>query len=389
MTMNSCFTARALGAAALLGIAIPVAAADLVVGANQNYFQGWTFNVSDNPRGCATANILPGTDAIAGRLGARIYRVEAMDDATRTMPTNATVWLDCRWSTFGLAIPTGNNPPAPIDTHHVRAGNFRQTFSSPLPTGSLMLFQDFDGGEDTTITFRNCSGQAIDASGFDWLRVSDPAISSSAVIPTHAAGPTWRITGTSGASWGETTGIIIRSSDVCQVETVNSKPNVPDGTGGRHFFFGVPPTTALTATVQSSGGPAGGFTGNFDVSLACTLDGEDVSGQILPASPVSVTGGSAPGSVTFTEVPIGAVCTATQTQPPPPAGYAWQPVSVEPDAITTIADGTENQILLINPLVAAAAAGGIAPVPTLHEWVLMALLVGVGGFGARRLRTRR
>jgi len=352
-------TARVLGAATLLLATHHALAADLLVSPNQNYFQGWSFNVSDKPRGCGAVNILLGTDTITGTLGTLTYRVEAMDEATRTMATNDTVWLDCRWNYFGAGIPSGNNPPSALDTSHVRAGNFRHTFSSPLPAGSLMLFQDFDGSEDTTITFRTCSGQAIDASGFDWLRVSDPNIASSAIIPTHTAGATWHITGTTGNSANETTGIVIRSGDVCQVETVNTKSGA--SSGGRHFFFGVLPTTSLTATVQSSGGPAGGFSGNFLVSLACTLNGQDVSNQLLPASPVSVSAGATPGAVTFNSVPIGAVCTATQTPPAPPVGYAWKPVSATNNPLTTVADPAANQVTFTNALVSANMQATINP----------------------------
>ena len=370
------FAVLAIAASSFSGFA---SAADLQVDPNTSYFSGWTFNVSDNPRGCAPSNILPSTGSITGTLGPLTYEIHALGSTT-SMPANQTNWVDCRWFTFGYNVPAGNNPPAFVDTNHVRAGNFLQTFSAPLPIGSLLFMQDFDGSEQTTITFRNCAGQAIDASGFDWLRVSAP--SATTVIPTHTAGATWDILGTTGNSDNETTAIAIRSADVCQVETANIKPGVGT-TGGRHFFFAMPPVTTMTVTIANSGGPSSVFSGAHQVALACTKDGIDVTAGILPAPPVSVPAGSAPGSVVFTQIPVGAVCTVTQTLPAAPSGYQWNSTP-GPQTITTVSAPASNSINFSNQLNALPTA-----VPTLDEWALFGLTSLVAMLGINLVRRRQ
>ena len=367
----------------LLGLA---SAADLQVGPGEAYFAGWTFNVSDNPRGCGNPDIIASTSSITGTLGALTYEIHGLG-TTRTMLTTETSWVDCRWTTFGGNVPAGNNPPTRIDTSHSRAGTYLHTFNAPLPSGSLLLMQDFDGQEQTDITFRNCSGQAIDASAFDWLRVSAP--SASVVIPSHTAGATWRITGTSGSSSNETTAIAIRSSEVCQIETLNTKPSLG---GGRHFFFATPPVADLAVNISTTGGPSAGFSGNYEVTLSCTKDGIDVTPQLLPASPVTVAGGTAaPSILNFQQIPVGAICTASQVQPASPSGYSWNGAP-PPQTVTTIAGTGANNVTWQNELLAAVvppqpSAVAPAPVPTLSQWGLLFMAFVLGLFalvGARK-----
>ena len=363
-------------------------AADLQVNPSEAYFAGWTFNVSDNPRGCGSANVLAGTSSITGTLGPLTYEIHAVG-ATQTMANIETNWVDCRWTTFGGNLPAGNNPPASVDTSHVRAGTFLHTFNAPLPSGSLLFFQDFDGLEQTDITFRNCAGQAIDASAFDWLRVSAP--SASVVIPSHTAGPTWRILGTSGGSSNETSAIAMRSSEVCQIETVNTKPGAAGAAGGRHFFFAAPPVVDLSVNISTTGGPGSGFSGNYEVTLACTKDGIDVTPQVLPASPVTVAGGTAtPAALNFQQIPVGAICTASQVQPASPSGYSWNGAP-PPQTVTTIAGAGANNVTWQNELLAAVVPpqpSPVQPVPALSQWGLLFTAFGLGLFALVWARKR-
>lgn len=252
----------------------PAAAADLTVTANAHYFQGWTFNVSNNPRGCQNADIIPSDGSIIGTLGPITYQVHAVG-ATTTAAPSTTGWLDCRWPTFGIDIPVGNDQPAPIDTSHNRTGTFRFDFSSPLPSGTTLFTQDTDGTEASQIFFRSCYGTPVDASAFDFLRVSDPSLSSPVrtVIPAHTPGAAyWRIAalaaspaygGISAPYYGstnETVGIIIRSADVCQIEMVNTQENANGAlSAGHHFYLGVPPNVTWPVRPAPAAVPALGM----------------------------------------------------------------------------------------------------------------------------------
>lgn len=223
-------SSRTIAGVALAALAPMALAADLQVNANEHYFQDWVFNVSDNPRGCTVADVLASTDVITGTLGPLTYRVESLGAVTQS-------WVDCRWPTFANNIPPGNDHPGTIDTHHNGAGTYRYTFSAPLPAGTVLFMQDFESNEVSEITFLDCRGQPVDASGFDWLRVSAPSATPPVVIPQHTPGASWHIVGTTSDTRNETTGIVIGRGDVCGIQTVDTKPAGIGG--GRHYFLGV------------------------------------------------------------------------------------------------------------------------------------------------------
>lgn len=181
-------SSRTIAGVALAALAPMALAADLQVNANEHYFQDWVFNVSDNPRGCTVADVLASTDVITGTLGPLTYRVESLGAVTQS-------WVDCRWPTFANNIPPGNDHPGTIDTHHNGAGTYRYTFSAPLPAGTVLFMQDFESNEVSEITFLDCRGQPVDASGFDWLRVSAP----SATRPSSSPNTRLALPGTSSA----------------------------------------------------------------------------------------------------------------------------------------------------------------------------------------------
>jgi len=225
--------------AAVAATALASHAADLLVSPNEHYFQDWIFNVSNNPRGCFDINILPSNDSITGTLGTLTYSVTALDSTTLAYTPVQTGWVDCRWSNFGTKTPAGNDQPASIDTTHFRSGNFLLSLNGPLPSGSVLFMQDFDGQEISDIEFRSCTGATLNASSFDFLRVSDPSLPGSSItIPSHTPGATWNIAAATTNSSNETSGIVIRRSDVCQIAFRNTKPSQ---SGGRHFFLGHAP----------------------------------------------------------------------------------------------------------------------------------------------------
>jgi hypothetical protein len=80
---------------------------------------------------------------------------------------------------------------------------------------------------------------------------------------------------------------------------------------------------SLAVTKSVSGAPSN-YSGAFPITAACVLNGAPVTG-ITPSATQTVTAGtSAPGAVTFANIPQGATCTISEgTLPTPPASYAW------------------------------------------------------------------
>jgi len=76
---------------------------------------------------------------------------------------------------------------------------------------------------------------------------------------------------------------------------------------------------SLTINKTVTGGPAGGITGTFNFSVACTAGGPNINPQA-----VTLTNATS-GNAVITGVPAGSVCTVNELAPlpNPPAGYAW------------------------------------------------------------------
>ncbi|HEY0230692.1 MAG TPA: DUF5979 domain-containing protein [Dokdonella sp.] len=79
----------------------------------------------------------------------------------------------------------------------------------------------------------------------------------------------------------------------------------------------------LTVVKTVAGGPAG-FSASFSVSVACTLNGNPVSG-IAPGDTQTIAAGtSGSGQVLFTNIPQGALCTVSEgALPGAPLSYIW------------------------------------------------------------------
>ncbi|MFT3792811.1 MAG: DUF5979 domain-containing protein [Rudaea sp.] len=143
---------------------------------------------------------------------------------------------------------------------------------------------------------------------------------------------------------------------------------------------------AVTKTVQ--GGPAN-YSNAFPITVACSLNGSDVSASITPAATQSATSGGA--AVTFGNIPQGASCTVSEnaaTVPAAPSGYQWGATTITPStAITITAQAATASVQ--NTLTATSTA---APVPTLDAkqlLLLSLLLLASGGFlAAARARAR-
>jgi len=93
---------------------------------------------------------------------------------------------------------------------------------------------------------------------------------------------------------------------------------------------------SLDVTKNVSGAPSG-YSDAFAITATCTLDGAPVTG-ITPSATQTVTAGTGtPGTVTFANIPQGAICTVGEgTLPTPPTSYVWAastPTITQPGAI--------------------------------------------------------
>ncbi len=83
-------------------------------------------------------------------------------------------------------MPAGVSAPTSVSTVNIRRGNTQYTFPQALPVGTTFFVQDLDAQESVNVSFLNCSGQAIDASSFDLLRVSNPSATTLLLLPALA-----------------------------------------------------------------------------------------------------------------------------------------------------------------------------------------------------------
>ena len=214
------------------GIGWGVQAATIQVPANSNYFSGWQFNTSTSPgTGCGSENT-PATTTFAGTLGAGAFQLNA--DASPAPEQ----WQNCPNWFFGGGVPAAVSAPASVSAVNIRRGNTQYTFPQALPVGTTFFVQDLDSQESVNVSFLSCSSQAIDASGFDLLRASNP----SATAPLVTPGASWTATTASlnASSPNELFGITIRDSNVCSVRLVSTANS---SSGGELFFFGLPSST--------------------------------------------------------------------------------------------------------------------------------------------------
>jgi Domain of unknown function (DUF5979) len=113
---------------------------------------------------------------------------------------------------------------------------------------------------------------------------------------------------------------------------------------------------SLIVTKTVSGAPSG-YSGSFPISVACLLAGSPVSG-IQPNSPQSVTAGAAgPGSVTFTNIPQGAICSVSEGTLPTnlPTSYAWVAGTPSISQSTTAIGPTPSTADVVNTMVQQVA----------------------------------
>lgn len=135
--------------------------------------------------------------------------------------------------------------------------------------------------------------------------------------------------------------------------------------------------TTLTVTKTLSGGPSG-YSGSFPIAVACTMDGNPVTG-ITPASTAKVTASSsASGQVVFGNIPQGAFCTVSEDQASLPKlyGYSWATPEITQWTQPIAASG--SQATVANKL---TGSGTTQAVPALNAWMLALLGLLVAVFG--------
>ncbi|HEY0200825.1 MAG TPA: hypothetical protein VGC24_03940 [Burkholderiaceae bacterium] len=221
------------GAATLLLAASTAGAATVTVAADSHFFAGWTFNTMDSPATPCGSEDTPASTVWNGALGSTPFTLTAAASPAPEQWQNCPTWI------FGGGLPVNIDKPASISAINIRRGVTTYTFGTPLPVGSTYFLQDVDSRETVNVSFADCGGNPVDASGFDLLRVSN----ASATLPLVTPGPTWVLT-TAVADVNapnELVGIVIKASNVCAVKNISTAGS---NSGGELFFFGKPPAAA-------------------------------------------------------------------------------------------------------------------------------------------------
>lgn len=228
-----------------------IAQADVVVAAHSQYFRDWTF--SEVPQRAGT--IAAGT-AVPGTLGGRAFTIVGTASTTPALSRFQAGWSSTFLGSLNLPIDIGL-PSAATTLWEVSTGELVHTFSAPLPSGTTLFSHDFDSGESVEYRFYRCDGSQVDASGFEFLRIADPGGTPSTVSrpAAGAADSAWRIAASDATTNNTTSGLILRSSQVCKIKTFS---RVLAGTGTVDFLLGTPPPPRPGAAqaVPALGAPA-------------------------------------------------------------------------------------------------------------------------------------
>lgn len=160
-----------------------------------------------------------------------------------------------------------------------------------------------------------------------------------------------------------------------------------------------PPATGFTRTRGGDGQvKITPLTGKIEVQLnaianwppaqTATLQFQATCGAQTYAGSFTYSGAAA--TAVIDGVPLNSNCTLAQTLPAPPAGFAWgtpvlpnAPIAVLPDAVPVMAVSNS-----LTPAAGGGAGGGVTAVPTLGEWALLFMGLGLAGVAAPALRRR-
>ncbi|WP_460482570.1 DUF5979 domain-containing protein [Comamonas humi] len=377
---------------------VPSHAATISLATDGHYFDNWTFSTVEpaGPVGYQSCTAAPPNDnlplgtVIQGAVGRVGFEVTATSASTYN-------WEACPWY-YGASIPTGNglvSGTSPGSVNYTRGDYDIKTLNNrPLPYGSLLAFQDMDGYEMARLSFYDCQGQPVDSAGFDTLIVSSSYAPSGGNGPLastsyDAAAGQWLVqagyytTGTYTGVPNVTTGLVMKAANVCRVHIQGPTQGT---SGGVTFYLGSPPVTSISVNTSLTGGPTP-YTTQVPLTAQCTVGGTqvDVSGTLTPSAsqPGQLTAGQ-PASITFDDVPVGAVCTITAGGTPgAPDGYTWG-TAPGPVTLTAALDPAGNQAAMPFELKAAPPPPekpAAKPVPALGWWGLLALVLSLGGLG--------
>jgi hypothetical protein len=212
-----------------------MAQADVVVAAGSRYFKDWVFSVV--PRRSGT---LPAGAPLAGALGPLGFTIVGTAGTLPALSLFQAGWESVYLGSIHLPADIGL-PSSPTTLWEVSRGELVYTFSAPLPSGATLFSHDFDQGESVEYRFYRCDGTPVDASGFEFLRIADPG-GTPGIVSRPAAGAAdsvWRIAANDAATDNTTSGLIIRSSQVCRIRTLSD--TLPGRVGTVDFLLGMPP----------------------------------------------------------------------------------------------------------------------------------------------------
>lgn len=226
-------------------------AAEMAVEANSQYFSKWTFIELRAP-GWVEGG--PGVDFYSKdpQAGSAIWNGESIAwqfDGTINGVADGEPGVATRgWEAIGNNLPARIGAPRRIGSAYIDRGVLSFSSSKPFWSNSTLFFYDVDWGENFDIKFFDCSGTAIDAGNFDFLKISTINTPNHTIKGTAPA-RYWNITYPNDDA-ATVNGIVMRSNQVCKVEITMARP-APGG--GTNFFLGSPPNSAPAATSRLGG----------------------------------------------------------------------------------------------------------------------------------------
>ena len=263
-------------------------------------------------------------------------------------------------------MPVNISAPARVSAVNIRRGITQYTFNQALPVGSTLFVQDVDAQETMVISFLSCSNAALDASGYDLLRVSNPT----ATFPLVTPGATWQASPTATNSNNEVFGIVIRDSTVCGVRMVNTAGG---NSGGALSFLGLPPAAPIPVPDTDST--------EVDVPVTIDVRANDTTTQpgTVNLAPPTITQPPVNGTVTI-DGSGNAVYTPNASFVGTDA-FTYQVCTQYAVPVCEVA--TVTVTVQAKPIVVPPTA---TPVPANSLWALLLAFVGLLGLTLRRSR---
>ena len=158
-----------------------------------------------------------------------------------------------------------------------------------------------------------------------------------------------------------------------------TSPNYVRTNGGKDGQVQITPLTGMVRVELAA-------ITNWPAAQSATVQVQVECGGQTYSRTVTYTG--ALDTAVIDDIPLGSSCTVSQQLPAAPTGFLWG-TPVIPTTSATVDPTAPVPVLQIVNSLRAAGTGQVAAVPTLGEWALMGLGLGLVGLAAPALRRRR